>query len=206
MLRKGARLYEALGQTAVPELADLYNEISIIFWKRGQPEQSHPYLLKAYAVTEAIEGVSEIEIRVVTNIGLDVVRNVGAQAAREWLVKSERALESFASGNAEHEARGWVLRLEGMILADEQRYEEALAVFRNELAIYQNLMPAYNDSHAGTETVIGGALEKLGRLKEALPYYQRVFEYYQRIYDEEETRYLTNAKARLVALETRLAQ
>ena len=206
LLRKGARLYEALGQTAVPELADLYNEISIIFWKRGQPEQSHPYLLKAYAVTEAIEGVSEIEIRVVTNIGLDVVRNVGAQAAREWLLKSERALESFASGNAEHEARGWVLRLEGMILADEQRYEEALAVFRNELAIYQNLMPAYNDSHAGTETVIGGALEKLGRLKEALPYYQRVFEYYQRIYDEEETRYLTNAKARLVALETRLAQ
>ena len=206
LLREGAQLYETLGQTAIPELADLYNEISIIFWKRGQREQSREYLLKAHSVTEAIPGVSEIEIRIVTNIGLDVVRNVGGQEAREWLVRSEQALESFASGNAEHEARGWVLRLEGTILADEQRYEEALAVFRNELAIYQNLMPAYNDSHAGTETLIGGALEKLDRLTEALPFYRRVFEYYQEIYDEEETRYLVNAKARLVALEARLAQ
>lgn len=206
LLREGALLYETLGQTSVPELADLYNEISIIFWKRGLVAKASDYLNKAYAVTESIPGVSEIEIRIVTNLGLDHVRNEGAQAARDWLVKSQSALKEFAAGNADHEARGWVLRLEGTILAEERRYTEALKVFQSEMAIYENLMPAYNDSHAGTEIVIGGVLEKLGRLEEALPYRHRVLDYYESIYDEEETKYLANARARVASLENRLAR
>ena len=205
-LQKGAELYEMLGQTAIPELADLYNEISIIFWKRGNVGKSMAYLTKAYEVTEAIDGVSEIELRILTNLGLNAARQESAKAGRLWLQKSETALARFAAENDQHEARGWVLRLKGTILAEEKRWPEALQVFREELDIYQTLMPAYNDSHAGTEIVIGGVLEKLGRLEEALPYHRRVLAYYREIYDEEETRYLSEADARVSSLEARLAR
>lgn len=206
MLREGAALYESLGQTSVPELADLYNEIGLIFLKRGDRESYSEYLQRAYAVTEVLGGVSEIELLIVTNLGHDALENGRPEVARQWLNKANDALARFATGNTEHEARAWVLRLEGRVLALKQRYQQALDAHSEALRIYSTVMPAYNHSHAGAERYIGDVLEEMGRLDDALPYHKRVLEYYESVYDEEESRYLVEAQERLSSLETRLAQ
>ena len=204
-LEKGARLYESLNQNALPELADLYNEISILYSKRGQSDKAREYLLQAYEVIERIDGVSEIEIRILTNLGITAPRSADHSLAREWLAKSKTALAQFTSADSDHEASAWVLHLEGIILAQEEKYAESLSFYEQELAIYEQLMPAYNHSHATTGTSMGLALENLGRLEDALQRYQRVFDYYSEIYEEEESTYLSKARERVERVKQRIA-
>ncbi len=200
LLTKGADLYESLNQNALPELADLYNEISIIHRKQGDARASLEYLLLAYEVVERIGGVSEIEIRVITNLGLHAIRNDQETDGRLWLEKSKAALSQFAANNAEHEARAWVLHLEGKILAHEGSNSQALSSYKKERAIYEKLMPAYNHSHALADMEIGEVLAKLGQLEAALETHQRVLSYYSEVYGDEGSTYLSRARRRVASV------
>lgn len=205
-LEKGARLYEELNQNALPELADLYNEIHILYLKRGEVESAREYLLQAYEVIERIDGVSEIEIRILTNLGLEASKSNDGLSAREWLAESKVALAQFTSADSDHEASAWVLHLEGAILKEEGKLTESLSFYEQELAIYEQLMPAYNHSHSITETSMGLTLEKLGRLEDALQRYQRVLDYYAAVYRDEESTYLSKARERVARVTQRIAQ
>lgn len=192
MLLQAAELYELTTSRALPEMADLYNEIGIIYWKRGDRTKFREQLEKAWKVVQAIDGVSEIEIRILTNLGGEYTDQ---GEGRPWLQRSRDALEEFASD--QHETRAWVDMLEGDILAHEERYLEAIESFQKARRIYEALMPAYNDSHAGADMAIGSTYAVLDRHAEALPYNQLVYDYFKQIYDSEETEYLRKAIRRL---------
>jgi len=206
LLVEGAELYESLGQNALPELADLYNEIFIIHLKRGNREVGYEYLALAHEVIERIDGVSEIAIRVLTNLGYAEVKRNNSVKAREWLAQSEATLSQFAASNKEHEALAWVLHLEAAILASEKDYSQALNLYQQERAIYEKLMPAYNHSHATTDVEIGKVLENLGEFKAALDVHQKVLDYYSEIYEDEESTYLLGARNRVASLRSILEQ
>lgn len=160
-------------------VAETYNDMGTVFWKRGQSAKAMEYYLKVKKIGEELQ---DDETLLRSNLSIGIIHNEEGDNVKALLHYREALVQADSLGYTV--ATGLLLNNMGIAYQDDAKYDEALEHFEQAekifLEIERNGRLALATSNIGKNYVLQGDFSK------GLTYYKRALDYNSKVEDNEQ--------------------